>query len=75
MSTTKEAEVWIRTGPACEALGVSVDTLRRRVKDKFLTNETHWIRSGPSKKHMKLWNLDECRKVFGTWKAPKRGEG
>ena len=75
MPNTATQEVWLRTGAATVALGVSADTLRRRVKDKFLTEGTHWVRSGPSKQHMKLWNLDECRQVFGTWKAPKGGQG
>lgn len=74
MPTTTAAEVWLRTGPACEALGVSADTLRRRVKDNFLTEGNHWVRSGPTKQHMKLWNLSACREVFGTWKAPKGGK-
>ena len=75
MPNTATQEVWLRTGAATEALGVSADTLRRRVKDKFLTEGTHWIRSGPSKQHMKLWNLSACKEVFGTWKAPKGGQG
>jgi len=72
MSTNKEV-VWLRTGAVCEALGISSDTLRRRQKDGFLREKTHYIRSGPSKSHMYLWNLYECQQVFGTWKAPRRG--
>ena len=75
MPNTATQEVWLRTGAACKALGVSPSTLRRRVKENFLEERTHWIRSGASEKHMKLWNLAACREVFGTWKAPKGGEG
>ena len=75
-TTTKEAEVWLRTGPVCVALGISRDTLRRRRKEGYFKETKHFTKSGPTVgKSWYLWNLGECRKVFGTWKAPKKDEG
>jgi len=73
MSITKEA-AWLRTGDVCGALGISRDTLRRRQKDGFLRPKIHYIRSGPSQNSVYVWNLSECKEVFGTWKAPRRGK-
>ena len=75
MPNTATQEVWLRTGAATEALGVSIDTLRRREKEGYLVENKHWVRSGPSKTHFKVWNVTACRKVFGTWKAPRGGKG
>tara|TARA_R100000655_G_scaffold86711_1_gene126779 strand:- start:121 stop:348 length:228 start_codon:yes stop_codon:yes gene_type:complete len=75
MSKTKEAEVWLRTGDTLKALGIGRNTLYRRRREGFLEPNKHWIRSGPSSSHQMLWNISACREVFGTWKAPKGGEG
>lgn len=72
--TTAGLAVWLRTGDVCKALGISKATLYRRKREGFLKATVHY--SKPAKATEKsLWNLVECQKVFGTWKAPQAGQG
>ena len=50
---------WMRTGDAAHHLGISTDTLKRKMESKggFLENKVHY-NLGPSKNSAILWDVD-----------------
>ena len=56
---------WQRTSDAAEQLGISTDTLKRRmeVRGGFLENGQHYS-LGPSKNSSITWNVDRVRDAF-----------
>ena len=66
---------WLKTPDAVIAVGVSRDTLRRRRQEGFLVYNTHYLKTSPKRSGWYLWNVEEVRKVLGTWKAPQASGG
>ena len=56
---------WMRTGDAAHHLGISTDTLKRKMESKggFLKNKVHF-NLGPSKNSAILWDVDRIRAAF-----------
>ena len=56
---------WMRTGDAAHHLGISKDTLKRKMESKggFLENKVHY-NLGPSKNSAITWNVALVRDAF-----------
>ena len=56
---------WMRTGDAAHHLGISTDTLKRKMESKggFLENKVHY-NLGPSKNSAILLDVDRIRAAF-----------
>ena len=56
---------WMRTGDAAHHLGISTDTLKRKMESKggFLENKVHY-NLGPSKNSAITWNVALVRDAF-----------
>jgi len=63
---------YLKTPGAIDALGISKSTLYRRKNEGYFTPGIHYVTTGPSRRSAFLWNVDECRKVQGTWDAPEQ---
>jgi len=56
---------WMRTGDAAHHLGISTDTLKRKMESRggFLENKVHY-NLGPSKNSAITWNVALVRDAF-----------
>ncbi len=65
---------WMRTGDAADHLGISTDTLKRKMESKggFLENKVHY-NLGPSKNSAILWDVDRIRDAFNQRGLQARG--
>ena len=56
---------WMRTGDAAHHLGISTDTLKRKMESRggFLENKVHY-NLGPSKNSVITWNVALVRDAF-----------
>ena len=56
---------WMRTGDAAHHLGISTDTLKRKMESKggFLENKVHY-NLGTSKNSTITWNVDRVGDAF-----------
>lgn len=65
-------DMWLRTGEAAHALGVSEDTLKRYAQqDEFLIEGVHWVR-GLHLNSPILWNVPACEEAI-LWRG-RRGK-
>ena len=62
---------WLRRDDALKQLNCSKATLNRRKEKGYFQLGTHFIRVGPTTRSPLLWNVEECRKVFAQFEAPK----
>ena len=58
-------DLWLPTGTAAPALGISTETLKRRrdVCGGFLEHGTHYT-LGPSRNSPIVWRVEKCREAF-----------
>ena len=71
MSFELPAGQWLRREDAESELNCSKSTLNRRKDEGYFKLGTHFIKVGPHSRSALLWNVDECRKVFAQFEAPK----
>ena len=62
---------YLTTKEAVLALGISKATLYRRKNEGFFQRGAHFVTTSPSATSNFLWNIEEVRKVQGTWSAPE----
>lgn len=66
-------DMWLPTGKAARALGISADTLKRyALRDEILIEGTHW-RRGPHRNSPITWNISACEEVL-QWKGRMGGQ-
>ena len=65
---------WKPTPAAASELGISKDTLKRKMESKggFLENKVHYT-LGPSKNSAILWDVDRIRAAFNQRGLQARG--
>ena len=65
---------WKPTPAAASELGISKDTLKRKMESKggFLQNKVHY-NLGPSKNSAITWNVDRIREAFNKRGLQLRG--
>lgn len=60
--------IWLSTGRAARALGLSIDTLKRYTKrDEFLIEGQHF-RRGPYRNSPLVWNIQACEEAI-RWRG------
>ena len=65
--------MWLRTGRAARALGISEDTLKRYAfRDEFLIEGVHW-RRGPHPTSPITWNMSACEEAL-RWRGRLGGQ-
>ena len=74
MSFELPAGQWLRRKDAESELNCSKSTLNRRKDEGYFKLGTHFIKVGPHSRSPLLWNVDECRKVFAQFEAPKKAK-
>ena len=66
-------DMWLRTGRAAHALGISEDTRKRYAfRDEFLIEGVHW-RRGPHPNSPITWNISACEKAL-QWQGRMGGQ-
>lgn len=70
-----QAELWLPTKAAADALGISTDTLKRKreICGGFLEAGRHWC-AGPTSNSPMTWCVEECRKEIHQRGMDARGD-